>query len=539
MVQASWQVKAEKCRKILQNSLNPEWLLPADELPPPDQLDVHSFADTCKLLTPRELEITKTNATDLVAQMAAGTLTAVDTATAFLKRAHLGHQLLNFATEFMVEEALARAAELDAHFASTKSLVGALHGVPISVKEHVAIKGRLCHSCYIVWTDNVADEDALMVKLLKDAGAIIHVRTNEPQTLMHIDCNNVIYGPTVNPYNRKLTSGGSSGGEGASLGFRCAAIGIGTDIGGSVRVPAAFCGAYGLRTTALRNPYKGVLLAGDGQESIRCVISPLANSLADINLMQKAILDQEPWEEETSLVPLPWRSAPVVEPSQITVGVIWDDGVVHPHPPVTRGLKHAVSKLKAAGVKMVDFEPYEHSRGWDILKVLYFPDAGKYQKELLAKGGEPIAPLTDWAFSVAKPEAISVTENWDLNVRREAYRADYHRIMKERGVDVLLAPAYVGVAPELATGQYWLYTAIWNILDQPAVTFPTGLKADPNVDVVETDYTPRSAEDEREYKKYIPDKFIGAPIALQVVGKHFRDEDTMAAAEMISKIIQE
>jgi Asp-tRNA(Asn)/Glu-tRNA(Gln) amidotransferase A subunit family amidase len=184
MVQASWQVKAEKCRKILQNSLNPEWLLPADELPPPDQLDVHSFADTCKLLTPRELEITKTNATDLVAQMAAGTLTAVDTATAFLKRAHLGHQLLNFATEFMVEEALARAAELDAHFASTKSLVGALHGVPISVKEHVAIKGRLCHSCYIVWTDNVADEDALMVKLLKDAGAIIHVRTNEPQTLM-------------------------------------------------------------------------------------------------------------------------------------------------------------------------------------------------------------------------------------------------------------------------------------------------------------------------------------------------------------------
>jgi len=300
-----------------------------------------------------------------VAQMAAGTLTAVDTVTAFLKRAHLGHQLLNFATEFMVEQALTRASELDAHFASTKSLVGALHGVPISVKEHVAIKGRLCHSCYITWTDNVADEDALMVKLLKDAGAVIHVRTNQPQTLMvrqtnfvrllllkecslrsgnemvlasnhsithadtlrqHIDCDNVIYGPTVNPYNRKLTSGGSSGGEGASLGFRCAAVGIGTDIGGSVRVPAAFCGAYGLRTTALRNPYKGVLLAGDGQESIRCVISPLANSLADINLVQKAILDQEPWEEETSLVPLPWRSAPVVEPSQITVGVIWDDG---------------------------------------------------------------------------------------------------------------------------------------------------------------------------------------------------------------------
>jgi Asp-tRNA(Asn)/Glu-tRNA(Gln) amidotransferase A subunit family amidase len=98
--------------------------------------------------------------------------------------------------------------------------------------------------------------------------------------------------------------------------------------------------------------------------------------------------------------------------------------MVHPHPPVTRALKHAVSKLKAAGVKMVDFEPYEHSRGWEIIKLLYFPDAAKYQKDLLAKGGEPIAPLTDWAFSMARPEPLSVTENWDLNVRREAYRAE-------------------------------------------------------------------------------------------------------------------
>lgn len=103
-------------------------------------------------------------------------------------------------------------------------------------------------------------------------------------------------------------------------------LGVGTDIGGSVRVPAAFCGAYGLRTTALRNPYKGVVLAGDGQESIRCVISPLANSIADINLFQKAILDQEPWEEETSLVPLPWKQAPPAKVDGITVGVIWDDG---------------------------------------------------------------------------------------------------------------------------------------------------------------------------------------------------------------------
>lgn len=98
---------------------------------------------------------------------------------------------------------------------------------------------------------------------------------------------------------------------------------------------------------------------------------------------------------------------------------------MHPHPPIRRALKHAVSKLKAAGIKVVDFEPYEHARGWDILSALYFPDAAQCQKELLAKGGEPVAPLTAWAFSVAKPEPISVQDNWVLNVRREEYRAEY------------------------------------------------------------------------------------------------------------------
>lgn len=139
--------------------------------------------------------------------------------------------------------------------------------------------------------------------------------------------------------------------------------------------------------------------------------------------------------------------------------------------------------------------------------------------------------------------------------------------MKERGVDFILCPTYVGVAAELGTPQYWSYTAIWNILDQPAVIFPTGLKADPALDPVEAAYTPRSPVDEREYKKCEffflmamlypivqsqgkmlnssfqntidkPDAFAGAPIAVQLVGKHFRDEETVAAADLLSKIVQ-
>jgi Asp-tRNA(Asn)/Glu-tRNA(Gln) amidotransferase A subunit family amidase len=346
-VTTSWEAKTLGVRQILRDSLNPDWLLPVDKLPPKSQKNVSTFIETSGALTSRELEITTKTAVALVADMAAGSLSAVETVTAFLKRAHVAHQLTNFATEFMVKDALDAAKELDEYYEATGKLVGPLHGLPISTKEHIGLKGRIVHSGYVAWTDNVVDEDALIVKLAKKAGAVFHVRTNEPQIVMvrhkripwtsrmdlsdqdrrqHLDCSNPIHGTTVNPHNRDLTCGGSSGGEGVSLGLRCAVIGLGTDVGGSVRVPAAFCGSSGLKTTSLRNPYGGICLPGLGHESVRCVVSPLANSIGDIALFEDAILGMTPWETETSLVPLPWRKLTDPAPRDLTIGVIWDDG---------------------------------------------------------------------------------------------------------------------------------------------------------------------------------------------------------------------
>lgn len=111
------------------------------------------------------------------------------------------------------------------------------------------------------------------------------------------------------------------------MGFKCAPLGIGTDIGGSIRAPAAFCGAYGFRPTALRNPYDGIILAGGGQESIRCVVGPLAaQCVEDLNLFQQAIIDQEPWDLEPSLVPIPWKRLEAKK--DIVIGIMWDDGYV-------------------------------------------------------------------------------------------------------------------------------------------------------------------------------------------------------------------
>ncbi|KAE8348961.1 amidase signature domain-containing protein [Aspergillus coremiiformis] len=537
----SWQIEALKAKTILEASIPTQWLLPKDKLPPSDQKNVADFPRTSGLFTDRELSITDMSATALVKGMGAGLLSAEEVVIAFLKRAVLGHQLLNFATEFLAENAIARAKELDAHYKRTGKVVGPLHGVPISVKEHIGMKNRTCNAGYVAWVNDIAPEDALILQCLHKAGAIFHVRTNQPQSLMHICCTNNLTGTTTNPYNRALSPGGSSGGEGASMGFRCAPLGIGTDIGGSIRCPAAFCNAYGFRPTMRRNPTQGIKSPEPGQEAILGVVGPLAaQSLDDLELFQRAVLDASPWDSETSLVPLPWKR--VEEKREFTVGIMWDDGIVRPHPPITRALELAKSKLQASGIKVIDWHPYNHAHGWDIISTLYFPDAAQSQKHLLSQSNEPILPLTSWAFGYSRATPLSVAEAWALNVSRDEYRDEYNALMKERGVDFILCPAYVGVAAVLGESQYWNYTAIWNVLDFPAVVFPTGMKVEDG-DVQNGNemgaWRARSEVEEREWRKWWvdPSRYLGAPVGMQVVGRHFKDEETLAAAKVVEEVV--
>ncbi|PWY69866.1 amidase [Aspergillus sclerotioniger CBS 115572] len=538
----NWELQAQKAKDILQDSIPKQWLLPAHKLPSADEKNMEDFPRKSGLLSEKELTITDMSATSLVLEMGAGRLTAEEVVVAFLKRCVLGHQLLNFATEFLTDRAIARAKDLDEYYQRTGKLVGPLHGVPISVKEHIGIKGLTCNAGYVAWVDDISTEDALLLKCLEKAGAVFHVRTNQPQSLMHLCCSNNLTGTTLNPYNRTLSSGGSSGGEGASTGFKCAPLGIGTDIGGSIRAPAAFCGSYGFRPTALRNPLTGAKAPEPGHEAIRGVIGPLASqSVEDLDLFQRAVIDQEPWDIDTSLAPVPWKR---VNPTKdMTVAIMWDDGYVRPHPPVTRALKHAKAKLQAAGLNVIDWDPYKHEHGWDIISSMYFPDGALSQRTLIDKTGEPTLPLTAWAFAYSSPNPLTVAEAWELNVQRDIYRDEYHALMKSRGVDFILCPAYAGVASVLGESHYWNYTAIWNILDQPAVVFPSGLSVDLQLDQISGEdktYTPRGEVDDREWSKYTgPERYEGAPIGLQLVGKHFKDEETLAAGALVSGILND
>jgi amidase len=283
--------------------------------------------------------------------------------------------------------------------------------------------------------------------------------------------------------------------------------------------------------------------------SIRCTLGPLTNSLRDIDLFQKAVLEREPWEEETRLVPIPWRIVAI--PKDLTVGIIWNDGVVQTHPPIRRALEHAEAKLKSAGIKTVTWEPFKHEEGGKVTKSLLFPDGGICIREALEASGEPILPLSEFALQYAKQ--MNILENWKLNVERDWYRDMSHKLMQERGVDVILCPTYVGAAAEHETAHYWLYTSIWNLLDQPGVVFPSGLKVDDELDPINDTFQPLNEIDSKEQKKYDPRKFVDAPLAYQLVswfldlfltwltwqiGKHFRDEELVATAKHLEAIIR-
>lgn len=210
-----------------------------------------------------------------------------------------------------------------------------------------------------------------------------------------------------------------------------------------------------------------------GQEAIVGAIGPMTVSARDMELFIKVVLDTEPWKFDPSQARMPWRPEEVswIGGDKPRIGVMWHDGVCKLQPPMARALSQAVDKLRTAGFDVVDYEPHNTAEGWALLKRLYYTDGGERVKRETAKTGEPILPLTQWIMdgSVDTP-AIDVME---LVKTREAFRLDYNKHWEAAGVDVVLCAPYPGAAPQLGTSKYWMYTAIWNLVDYPGGVFPT------------------------------------------------------------------
>jgi amidase len=275
-------------------------------------------------------------------------------------------------TEHFFDKALERARFLDEYLRKEKRVIGPLHGLPVSIKDSFCVQGIQSTVGYVSFlAREPAASNSALVEMLLDLGAVLYVKTNVPQTMMvsvpnkviqtppkltttkTADSDNNIFGRTLNPHNTTLTAGGSSGGEGALVAFRGSILGVGTDIAGSIRIPALCCGVYGFKPTIDRIPWGGQVadIAMEGLPGLKPAAGPLAHSLSDINLFMSTVLRADPWKYDATASPVPWQGLPDTTNPQpvLTIGVLPEDAHFPLHPPVRRALDSAITALSNAG----------------------------------------------------------------------------------------------------------------------------------------------------------------------------------------------
>ncbi|KAF9235627.1 amidase signature domain-containing protein [Melanogaster broomeanus] len=487
---------------------------------------------TCGLLTQEELAITKLDATAVLARIASGQLTAVETVTAFGKRAAIAHQLTACLTDFFLDEGIEQARALDEYFKREAKVVGPLHGLPISIKDMFPVRGRWGSAGFLSSVE-VSPDDCDMTKILRELGAVFYVKTNQPQAIMHLESQSC-YGRTLNPHNTNLSPGGSSGGESALIAMKGSCMGIGSDAGGSIRGPCAFTGLYGIRPSCKTIPM-GACWYQNGHDGILGASGPMCSSSRDMRLLVEAVLNAKPWLLDPSLVPLP-LTVPDINQTKLRVGIMIHDGVVLPHPPMLRAMKLAKAKLEASReVEVVDYAPFRHKEGYDIIRTLYFEDGGETVRRCLKEGGEDMLPLTEWVISPPHTKNHDVVQTWEVRTHRARNRSSASG--SKQGCDVVLCPPFSGTASRHDTAKYWGYTAIWNLLDYPGAVFPTGLVADPALDPANPSFTPMSLDDVYNHSLF-QRHIIGAPVNLQVVSPRFNDGLVLAAQDVIERIMK-
>jgi Asp-tRNA(Asn)/Glu-tRNA(Gln) amidotransferase A subunit family amidase len=392
-------------------------------------------------------------------------------------------------------------------------LLGPLHGVPVSIKSAIAVEGMPWETGSRFRTGVRGDRDATLVRRLREAGAIVLGVTNTAELLMAWETDNLLYGRTNNPWDLSRTAGGSSGGESAALAAGLSAGGVGSDGGGSIRVPAHFTGTCGLKPTPGRVPATGHFPSCAGPFALTGVVGPMARTVDDVALLLSVMAGPDIGDPNGHPVPL--GSHDTVKPP-LRVGWFEDDG----RTPVTRETREAVrraaSALADAGFDVVEFRPegLEEARTlwWDI-----FGRASRLLLEPLVEGHEadvhPNLPqFLDWTRESPR---LKATELLHVEIKRDLLRTRVAEQMVR--VPVLLCP--VSAVPAFRHGERewlidgrtvryldaWSYTAWFNLLQNPAVAVPAG----------------RSAE--------------GLPIGVQVVARPWEEHVALGVAAAIER----
>ncbi|KAJ3726656.1 general amidase [Lentinula raphanica] len=558
-----WKTRCAQRKQAQLESIPKEWLINA---PPTDRMNVMDIPKECGLLSVRELEITETVDVEVILQkLASSVWSSVEVTTAFYKRAIIAQQLTNCLTEIFVERSLKRARELDEILENTGKVSGPLHGLPISLKDQFTMKGLETIMGYVAGIGQYADSDSVLVEILYECGAVPFVRTNVPQTLMWGETHNHVFGRTVNPYNRYLTAGGSSGGEGALLAIKGSPLGVGTDIGGSLRIPSAFCGLYTLRPSYERLPYCGAANALEGQESISSVLGPMANSILGVKLFTKAIIDAKPWLKDPMAVRKEWSDREYELAyhgggKKLCFGIMWDNGVVRPHPPLLRAMSITKRALEAAGHNVLDWEPHRHLEIYKNSETIFVADGGEDYRVSCALSGEPLIEtmLPDEGAHettleepyvkrlVGPPQHRTTYELWNLHKEKRELRKSHldhwestvSRTGTGRPIDAIISPAVAYAAVPHGLNSDSFYTTLCNAMDYATSVFPVTF-VDATLDHRHPPHEFYNHEDEAIYNLYDSGLFDGCPVGLQLIGRTQEEEAVIAMTEIVDRALRQ
>ena len=393
---------------------------------------------------------------------------------------------------------------------------GPLHGVPISIKSCIEVSGMKCEAGTRLRAGAVAAQNAPLVVRLRSAGAIVLGVTNTPELLMAWETDNLLHGKTKNPWNLERTAGGSSGGEAAAIASGMSAGGVGSDGGGSIRVPAHFSGICGLKPTPGRIPSAGHFPASGGPFALLGVVGPMARNVEDLKIFFEVM--QGPDHGDPCAAPVPVRWPDVKDTKSLRIGYFEDDGRTPVAQEIREALRTAADALKDAGFQVEEFRP----EGLEEARVLW-------KKFFVKVGGMLIGPMFDrhqgdmsptlkqfleWAAAEPQFTENSLLDAW---FRRDQLRASFFTQMRKYPI-LLCPPAAVPAfrhgernwVIEGKTVHYldaWSYAEWFNLLGNPAAVVPVS----------------RNSE--------------GLPVGVQIVGRPWEEEQVLCVAAALERAL--
>jgi amidase len=424
--------------------------------------------------------ITRLSATQLASLIRSGALSPVDVVEAHIARIEATHAALNALVTPTFDQARAEARAAAEAVARDEPL-GPLHGVPFTVKDSLDVAGVRSTAGLTSRSGHVPPADAVVVARLRAAGAIVLGKTNTPDNCWSQETENLLFGRTNNPWVSSRTVGGSSGGEAALIAAGGAPLGIGSDIAGSIRLPAHFTGIVGLRPTSAALPEQGQWPPTPGRLADLEAVGPFARYVEDVALAFDVMSGVAPKPLDLGLL----RGQPVA---------CWlGDGLIPSSAAVRAGVRVAAWALERAGMAPVTSAP--RSRWLAILGWSAYQ--GQHERRSIAAGfggGEPWSPLAElWRVLRGQPRVSpgalmywlgshygSLLANWlgvDGRRWRENLRTEIHELIGDHGVAV--SPIFPTTAPHHGWSRRALFVAmnyqVWvNLAGLPGLTVPVG-----------------------------------------------------------------